>query len=135
MHSFGCCGVAWSMQALRLQEGTTKVRFFTSRFDSASSLHRVQASAPERGALRATEQSEDSARASGAREILETVLHLLYASSCSQTGQLNTKHAGNMSLQAEQKKRERFLPPKPTKKRARSAARPHLHMPTCEVEP
>ncbi|WP_276670440.1 TetR/AcrR family transcriptional regulator [Schaalia cardiffensis] len=75
---------AWreSMQALRLQEGTTK--FVSSPADSipASSLHHVQASAQNvelSQGLRS--ESEDSARASGAREILETVLHLLYASS------------------------------------------------------
>ncbi len=75
---------AWreSMQALRLQEGTTK--FASSPADSipASSLHHVQASAQNvelSQGLRS--ESEDSARASGAREILETVLHLLYASS------------------------------------------------------
>ena len=75
---------AWreSMQALRVQEMTTK--FASSPADSipASSLHHVQASAQNvelSQGLRS--ESEDSARASGAREILETVLHLLYASS------------------------------------------------------
>lgn len=75
---------AWreSMRTLRLQERTTK--FASSPADSipASSLHNAQASAQNvelSQGLRS--EGEDSSRNSGAREILETVLHLLYASS------------------------------------------------------
>ncbi len=75
---------AWreSMRALRRAEGAAGSGPSPVDSTPASSLHNAQASvqnvAPSQGAR---SEGEDSSRTSGAREILETVLHLLYASS------------------------------------------------------
>lgn len=75
---------AWreSMQALRRAEGAAGSGPSPADSIPASSLHHVQASAQNTELSQGLRsEGEDSARTSGAREILETVLHLLYASS------------------------------------------------------
>lgn len=119
---------AWreSMRTLRLQERTTK--FASSPADSipASSLHNAQASAQNvelSQGLRS--EGEDSSRTSGAREILETVLHPSTPPLVpGRSGEY--QHAGNTGLR---------LSRKPTKLTAPPGRRPHLHMPTRTVEP